>query len=85
MTIHTNVLGEGETAKRSSSLFPRRDGPRVPYAVFHSPEIDASFSTSRSAQVSGPPITLTACAGYAAVLTAAVIASQATSRKPGNG
>ena len=33
----------------------------------------------------GPPITLTACAGYAAVLTAAVIASQAFSRKPGNG
>ena len=33
----------------------------------------------------GPPITLTACTGYAAVLTAALVASRAFYRKPANG
>ncbi len=41
MTLQSNVPGEGAAARPSPALFPRADGSRVPYAVFHSPEIYA--------------------------------------------
>ena len=41
MTAHTNLTAAGAAAKAPPGLFPRRDGSRVPYAVFSSPEIYA--------------------------------------------